>query len=156
MITKLNSKTVLEELVRLRKSPLLPMQSTIAREIGEYQPFVSNASRGILKRVTTRVTKLYKYASSRIKAEERARKAAQSAEDEIGREIDDFAFRTHQRANGDTMRTVDPVVNEALSDLKAYLNDGYDPRLIVEQLVVLRRAQKLRRRGRRTEAATMP
>src|SRR3546814_5137858 len=60
-----------------------------------------------------------------------------------------FAFRTHQRANGDTMRTVDPVVNEALSDLKAYLNDGYDPRLIVEQLVVLRRAQKLRRRGRR-------
>src|SRR3546814_8932774 len=58
--------------------------------------------------------------------------------------------------NGDTMRTVDPVVNEALSDLKAYLNDGYDPRLIVEQLVVLRRAQKLRRRGRRTEAATMP
>src|SRR3546814_9441014 len=91
------SNDLLEELVRLLKSPLLPVQSTIAREIGEDQPFVSNASRGILKRVTTRVTKLYKYASSRIKAEERARKAAQSAEDEIGREIDDFAFRTHQR-----------------------------------------------------------
>src|SRR3546814_18669316 len=54
----------------------------------------------------------------------------------------DFAFRTHQRANGDTMRTVDPVVNEALSDLKAYLNDGYDPRLIVEQLVVLRSEER--------------
>src|SRR3546814_19503788 len=84
------SNDLLEELVRLLKSPLLPVQSTIAREIGEDQPFVSNASRGILKRVTTRVTKLYKYASSRIKAEERARKAAPSADDEIGREIDEI------------------------------------------------------------------
>src|SRR3546814_6595991 len=64
----------------------------------------------------------------------------------------DFAFRTHQRANGDTMRTVDPVVKEALSDLKAYLNDGYDPREREEERGVVRREQKVRRRGRRTVA----
>src|SRR3546814_17378656 len=70
MMANGDSNDFLEELVRLLKSPLLPVQSTIAREIGEDQPFVSNASRGILKRVTTRVTKLYKYASWRIKAED--------------------------------------------------------------------------------------
>src|SRR3546814_3203783 len=50
MMANGDSNDFLEELVRLLKSPLLPVQSTIAREIGEDQPFVSNASRGILKR----------------------------------------------------------------------------------------------------------
>src|SRR3546814_4839573 len=63
MMANGDSNDFLEELVRLLKSPLLPVQSTIAREIGDDQHFVSNASSGILKRVPTRVTKLYKYAS---------------------------------------------------------------------------------------------
>src|SRR3546814_7184066 len=44
MMANGDSNDFLEELVRLLKSPLLPVQSTIARELGEDQPFVSNRS----------------------------------------------------------------------------------------------------------------
>lgn len=142
----------LAELAELLQSPLLPVQSTIAKEIGEDQPFVSNAGRGILKRVTKRVTKLYEYASSRIEAEERARKAARSVDDEVGRTVGKAAIVNRKAAGGEMADAGESTSDEAMSDLKAYLDDGYDPRLIVEQLVVLRRAQQLRRPGRRRGA----
>lgn len=147
--------TFLAELAKLLKSPLLPVQSMIAKEIGEDQPFVSNAGRGILKRVTDRVTKLYEYASSRIEAEERAREAARSVDEEVD-ETDGPVVGVTMADGNIVEAPVDPVSDEAMSDLRAYLDDGYDPRLIVEQLVVLRRAQQLRRPGRRRDGAIAP
>lgn len=44
--------------------------------------------------------------------------------------------------------TVRRYNDDALAGVKAYLKDGYDARLIVEQLAVLRRAQRVRVPGR--------
>jgi hypothetical protein len=112
---------------------------------------VSNATRGALKRVTDRVTKLYEYASSRIDAERRAQEAARSVDEEVGG-VDRAAIDAEAVAP-EGGPPDNPMSDEAMSDLRAYLEDGYDPRLIVEQLVVLRRAQQVRRPGRRGASA---
>jgi hypothetical protein len=42
---------------------------------------------------------------------------------------------------------VDDYASEAVNGIHMYLADGYDARLIVEQIAVLRRAQRIRRTG---------
>lgn len=135
MMSRREQSIYLQRLATLLKNDLLPVQSEIAREIEEDQPFVSKAECGMLRRVTDRVVKLYEYASSRVDAEARAKVASASADVEA-------------EGGSSTSPVIDAIRADAIKDLNAYLDDGYDPRLIVEQLVVLRRAQRLRRPGR--------
>ncbi|GAA0444123.1 MULTISPECIES: hypothetical protein [Sphingomonas] len=143
----------LEKLAKMLRSTHLPVQTTIANAIGADQPFVSRVLRGEVKRVTPRVERLWKYASSRIAEAERASEAVADVERELTSDYAGTEDIQPARRSGRKRRTNLELVSEtfaadALSGVKAYLEDGYDPRLIVEQLVVLRRAQQVRRAGR--------
>ncbi|MEG3143787.1 hypothetical protein U1839_03900 [Sphingomonas sp. RT2P30] len=149
---------VLERLPRMLTSAHLPVQLVIAKAIGADQPFVSRVLNGEVKRVTDRVERLWKYASSRIAEAERAVDAVADLERESlpagdGGVAGHAAQPRLQNESTDAFTGSDAYADDALSGVKAYLADGYDPRLIVEQLVVLRRAQQVRRPGRTTGKA---
>lgn len=144
--------------VVMLRSPQFPVQSVVAAEIDEDQPFVSRAMNGSLVRVTTRVRKLWNYANERMASVD----AAEAAIKEMDVAINEEDVWTDPKSPGSPERPIDrkqasntlptsackAFDMEAIAGVKAYLDDGYDPRLIVEQLAVLRRAQRLRRPGR--------
>ena len=144
---------VLERLPPMLRSAHLPVQSVIAKAIGADQPFVSRVLNGEVKRVTERVERLWRYASSRMAEAERAVDAVAELECEArpaaggGATVHD-ARPGRQKQSTVTSTGSNAYADDALSGVRAYLADGYDPRLIVEQLVVLRRAQQVRRPGR--------
>lgn len=127
-------------------SAQLPVQERIAEDLGVDQPFISNARNGRLKRITPRVVRLHEYATMRIAAAA----AAQAAADEIDAEVAPaFPSSSSKPIAGNTPSSaVRRYDDDALAGVKAYLKDGYDARLIVEQLAVLRRAQRVRVPGR--------
>lgn len=142
---------VFQRLPRMLRSAHLPVQSVIAKAIDADQPFVSRVLNGEVKRVTNRVERLWRYASSRMAEAERAVDAVADLEREARPPADGGAAGPGRRKPPtDTPIGSDVYADDALSGVKAYLADGYDPRLIVEQLVVLRRAQQVRRPGRIT------
>jgi hypothetical protein len=139
---------LLGELTRLLASAQLPVQQEIAAAAGVHQSLVSRAQNGHLKRMTAKVRTLLEYARSRAGAEEAAAAAAKSVDaEEVGGPasadggIDRGSARLADAA-------AECLRREALDGVETYLQEGYDPRLIVEQLAVLRRAQRLRRPGR--------
>ena len=123
-------------------SAQLPVQERIAQDLGVDQPFISNARNGKLKRVTPRVTKLHEYARMRIEAASIAHTAANEIDAEAPPNPASPASGKPPSA------TRHRYAEDALAGVKAYLQDGYDARLIVEQLAVLRRAQRVRVPGR--------
>lgn len=129
LVSATKSRMILERLASLLGSPFLPVQEVIAREVGCDQPFISRAANRRLIRITDRVTELRRYAIMRIRAERLAGHAASANK-----------RQTDQGIDGD-------YADEAVSGLHMYLADGYDARLIVEQIAVLRRAQRIRRPG---------
>jgi hypothetical protein len=146
---------VLQQLPRMLRSAHLPVQSVIAKAIDADQPFISRALNKEVKRVTARVERLWRYASSRIAEAERAVDAVADLERESRMTADEDATShtarpKRQKQSMDAPTRSDAYADDALSGVQAYLADGYDPRLIVEQLVVLRRAQQFRRPGRIT------
>lgn len=143
---------LLGELTRLLASAQLPVQQEIAAAAGVHQSLVSRAQNGQLKRVTAKVCTLLEYARARAGAEEAAAAAAESVDaEEVGGpaaadgEIDRGGARL---ADAAVAVAAESYRREALDGVETYLKEGYDPRLIVEQLAVLRRAQRLRRPGR--------
>lgn len=144
-----NDAVILERLALMLASPQLPVQQVIAGEAGITQSLVSRARNGKLRRVTGKVRRLAEYAGGRIGAEELAVIAAQAIDSE-------FAPKksvSEGTAAGLPKPPPKRYRKEALDGLRSYLDEGYDPRLIVEQLAVLRRAQKVRRPGPQTKAA---
>lgn len=144
---------LLAELKRLLVSDQLPVQMEIARAAGVHQSFVSRARNGQLKRRTDKVDALLDYARSCVDAEERARVAAQAIDAEADDATSGVAAgprRTRRKTASlpsDDRAGAEVFRKQAREGVDAYLNEGYDARLIVEQLVVLRRAQRLRRSG---------
>jgi hypothetical protein len=146
---------MLAELKMLLASDQLPVQEEVARAVGVHQSLVSRAQNGQLKRLTAKVETLLEYARSRIGAEQTAADAVepinadQALPSVLSATADQPAIGT---GTGRAARSRDDPAAEgyrrqARDGIETYLNDGYDPRLIVEQLVVLRRAQRLRRPG---------
>lgn len=145
---------ILRDLAKMLGSPQIPVQARVAADLGVDQPFVSNARNGRLKRVTPRVRRLIEYATMRVDGA----KAGKAAADEIDAEVESVTLGSARLPNsGPRSEGTSPVGGatdarrydeDALAGVKAYLDDGYDPRLIVEQLAVLRRAQRVRRPGR--------
>lgn len=152
---------LLAELKGLLASDQLPVQMEVAKAAGVHQSLVSRARNGQLKRSTKKVAALLDYARSCVDAEERARVAAQA----IDVEADDATSvvaasprRTGSKpasAPSDDRVGAEAFRQQALEGVDAYLNEGYDARLIVEQLVVLRRAQRLRRSGPTASASNV-
>lgn len=140
------AESILKELAVMLASPQLPVQERIAKDLGVDQPFVSNARNGKLKRVTPRVIRLREYASMRIDAAA----AAKSAAEEIDAEVESTSSTARRRPESrvPSSSAVRRYDDDAIAGVKAYLQDGYDARLIVEQLAVLRRAQRVRIPGR--------
>jgi hypothetical protein len=139
-MSEMTEDQILDELAKMLASPQIPVQKQVAADLGVDQPFISNARLGKLRRVTGRVINLFEYASARVEAGRAAEAAAAGLEAELG--SGEPAPRRRSR------RKAAPYEADALAGVKAYLRDGYDPRLIVEQLAVLRRAQRVRRPGR--------
>lgn len=146
---------MLGELQVMLRSDQLPVQQEIARKLGVAQSMISRARDGKLSRVTLKVQALIDYATSIARAEVVAATAgaaidADAAEAASPEEIASYDYRS---AVGPLAKStdIDPAASfasDAIKGINAYLDDGYDPRLIVEQLVVLRRAQHVRRAGR--------
>jgi predicted XRE-type DNA-binding protein len=154
MRSKTDSPAVLlEELRLLLKSAQLPVQMEIAAAAGVHQSLVSRARNGRLRRVTSKVQALFEYATVTAGAEERASAAASAMEAEAVAQHVVVGVTGKKAAGGPEVRqggrhADDPYSRQAKEGLDAYLAEGYDARLIVEQLAVLRRAQRVRRPGR--------
>ena len=137
---------ILRELRLLLASDQMPVQEEIARKVEIAQSLVSRALNGRLCRVTDNVARLHAYASSIVGAAELAKIAAAALEAEAEPE------EPTRIPGGDAAPPPSPSPatfrSEALRGIESYLADGFDPRLVVEQLAVLRRAQQVRRAGR--------
>lgn len=151
---------LLVELKLLLASDQLPVQLEVAKAADVHQSLVSRARNGQLKRVTSKVTALLDYARSCVDAEERARAAAQAIDIEADIPTAIVAggsprtMRTATSLPSDERVGADAFRKQAREGVDAYLNEGYDARLIVEQLAVLRRAQRLRRSGPRSSVSS--
>jgi|TARA_R110002012_G_scaffold45294_20_gene120505 hypothetical protein len=133
-----DSVGLLAELSIMLRSRRLPPQLTIAAENDVNQSTVSRAKNGAFKSVTPTLEKLHAYARSRVGN----LLEVEGANIEVRRrEIEAKAIedaRTPHKAD-EKERALSR--QEALRGLEAYLADGFDPALIVEQLRVLRKAQ---------------
>lgn len=137
-----SQKALLAELKTLLASSQMPVQLQIAAEVGVAQSLVSRAQNGQLRRVTDKVDRLVEYARSRIGAAELAEIAAAALDADVGQ-----VAKTDDSKSAGRDQHVERFTRKAREGIEAYLADGYDPRLVVEQLAVLRRAQRVRRPG---------
>lgn len=145
---------IMRELCELLASDQLPVQQEIARAAGVHQSLVSRAQNGQLKRRTRTVDRLLEYARSHAGAEAAALAAA-AAVDEESDKLDPRASGAADKGAEGKWRQAPPgsavaeaYRRQARDGIETYLNEGYDPRLVVEQLAVLRRAQRVRRPGK--------
>ena len=145
-----SSRRELEVLSQLLGSSQLPVQQIIAREVGVAQSLVSRARNGKLTRITEKVQRLVDYVHSRIEAEEVAASLAVSTAAENAEQQDVGPAILDADTSKSSLSS--SYSKQAIEGVRAYLRDGYDPRLIVEQIAVLRRAQQVRRPGRRSAA----
>ena len=90
----------------------LPSQSTLAKACNVYQGLVSRAANGALKRVTERVRRLDAYVNMRI-----SELSGDGAGDGRSRGV------------------------SVLKQCERYLDEGFDPTLLFDQVMLLRRAQ---------------
>lgn len=114
----------LEDLSLRLKTPGLPGQSALARGAGVDQPLVSRALNGELVRFTPRVERLSDHVDMRISSLAPMR-ASQVAAVKQGRRLPEGR-----------------AVQRALETCKRYLSDGCDPAVLVDQVGILRRAQR--------------
>lgn len=130
----------------------MPVQAVIAAEVGVSQPTVSRAARGLIKYCSPSARKLWDYAAARAEllslgAVSGDHVTADAAADGMGAtssrgKASTGVRRSHHAAkrpavDGDHQA----LASAALKGLQHYLDDAFDPRLVIEQLAVLRRAQ---------------
>jgi hypothetical protein len=129
----------LATLADMLRSEAIPSQLAVAKAIGCDQPFISRARAGKIRRVTPRVEKLWSYAKTRIASMQTAPLLTSGGPDEPPRQ----AKRSYASRNLEDAAVA--ALQEAKTSFQQYLDDGYDPRLIVDQINVLRRAQSRRK-----------
>lgn len=99
----------------LLSEPEIPSQTQIANELMTDQPFVSRAMSGDLKRITKRVVMLRRYAIMRIRNDRSMPSVGKAA----------------------------PLLSQAaMNACLQYLDEGLDARVLVDQIGLLRRAQR--------------
>jgi len=125
----------------------MPVQSVVAKEAGVSQSTVSRAIHGKIRTSSLGAQKLWAYVESRsdlldtfsgsetvgprmAPARKRAPRKARRRSDQPSREV---------------RLSRDQLAKEAIAGLRDYLNDQFDPELVIQQLAVLRRAQDAQR-----------
>ena len=136
MVGDLGDMRALKLLARKLADPRMPIQLIIAKEAGVPQSVVSRALNGKLARVTGNVRRLIDYANSRIPGFSG------------GEGAPDLAGSTRPLAAPSPLRTSGDLGRDAEEELRDYLRGGYDPGVIIAQIDLLRRAQRIRRLGR--------
>jgi transcriptional regulator with XRE-family HTH domain len=137
----------------------LPTQSEIARLAEVSQPTVSRATRGLISTPSPAALRLWEYVNSRAAVIAITRATMGPAA--LQRDADLFiARRGRGRRRSPILRVrlkagsdidsisdlpPDELAKLALDGLREYLDDAFDPLLVIEQLSVLRRAQDTRR-----------
>ncbi len=143
----------------------MPAQAVIGREAGVSQATVSRAIGGLIKGPSKGAIRLLAYARSRTpllvagaRAGDRTIKAGEDPSATGPAPDDDSSPRRAGTVAGSRLpaeagrrENRERLKEEAIVGLREYLADEFDPSLVVEQLAVLRRAQKARgtRRARR-------
>lgn len=123
MASGMDRSTYFARLKVLLDQPGLPTQEEIAKAIGVHQSLVSRAATGELVRITDRVRRLRRYAGMRVRNYRRAGLAGPTG------------------SSKPVMGGVDR--RGAIAECRSYLEAGFDPRVLRDQVVLLRRAQSL-------------
>lgn len=111
----------------------LPPQEVIASAIDTDQPFISRAKRGALKRITSRVRRLDAYLS---------RHASRSADQTVADDTTSGPVQNRSKSRRRTKRERDEQEAKlARRSCEAYLSEGYNPRVLINQIDLLRQAQ---------------
>jgi hypothetical protein len=113
----------------------LPRQEVIAEAIEVDQPFISRAKRGSLKRVTPRVRRLDAYLSRH------AALCANAGERAEAGDRDGVPRRRRSALKGVKPKREVRDTKLAKRSCEAYLADGYNARVLINQIDLLRRAQ---------------
>lgn len=129
-----NDTDVLKRLRARLRHRSLPTQEVIASAANVHQSTVSRAASGKLKRVTETVRRLDAYVSAFVEGrrkEPRGRRKISTGEN-----------RKARAGQSQPIQTDD--VRLARQRCEEYLNQGYNPRVLVNQIEVLREAQSPR------------
>ena len=116
----MSPRLYLSSLASLLRQPGIPPQTEIAQALGVDQPFVSRAKADQLIRITERVRALRKYASERRRA---------------------YRRDAHRPAPDQPEAVQEEVRDAAIAACQDYLEAGFDPRVLRDQVALLRRAQ---------------
>ena len=121
----------------------MPPQTVIAREAGVSQSTVSRALHGKIRTNSIGAQSLWDYATARVQVLESTdqQNEARHAAIEIPRQTRASRIPRRRRTGPNSDYDWDRLAREALAGLQDYLNDAFDPALVIEQLAVLRRAQ---------------
>ena len=143
----------------------MPIQRVIGEEAGVSQSTVSRAIHRRIKGDSPGARRLWDYADQRVRLLE-AEDGRASTDDPVSEQdiqAGQSATRQRRRARsperirrgGVPSRASDAneqsLVDQAVQGLRDYLEDRFDPSLVIEQLAVLRRAQDGGRRARPAE-----
>jgi transcriptional regulator with XRE-family HTH domain len=147
----------LKALAQRLRAKGLPTQAEIACLAEVSQATVSRATRGLILTASPAAKKLWSYVNSRVailaaaetaKAPRKKKAAAVTMSRRQGRR-GSRALRVRVAAAGGTGSMADlprdQLAKIAEDGLREYLEDAFDPLLVIEQLSVLRRAQDTRR-----------
>lgn len=157
-----DSQIDLRELAQRLSLEGMPPQAVIAAEAGVSQPTVSRATRSQIKTVSRSVRKLWGYTEKRLEVlqADPSRSVTIFATNKASANPPN-ALPSHQKtrrrakplprhpatpASGPRSDDRAELAKAALDGLRDYLADKFDPRLVIEQLAVLRRAQDYARR----------
>lgn len=125
----------------------MPTQAVIANEAGVSQSTVSRAIQGSIRTGSRGAVALWKYAEARAALLDRPAtqigdSSAQPDEQKLARKRKPRVARLRSATSSDEPPLSRKHLEEAAyKGLRDYLSDAFDPRLVIEQLAVLRRAQ---------------
>lgn len=125
----------------------MPAQAVIANEAGVSQSTVSRAIQGSIRTGSRGAIALWKYAEARAAILDRpdtqvGGSKARPVEQKPGRKRKNRVARLRSATSSEeTPLSRKHLEAAAYKGLRDYLSDAFDPRLVIEQLAVLRRAQ---------------
>lgn len=136
----------------------MPVQRVIGEEAGVSQSTVSRAIHGKIRTQSAGATRLWRYAEERVRilSESPGSEVRQAAASKLDRPVGRRAPRRSRLAAQVPSQLPmseqerQSLARRALRGLRDYLEDRFDPQLVIEQLAVLRRAQD---HGRAAQAA---
>lgn len=137
----------------------MPVQRVIGEEAGVSQSTVSRAVHGKIRTPSPGAKRLWQYAEERVRVlqERSAPEVRRAAAFKQDRPIERRTPR-RSRLGGEALSPLptseqerQSLAGRALQGLRDYLEDRFDPQLVIEQLAVLRRAQD---HGRAAQSAS--